>query len=226
MKLSGKVAIVSGGSGGIGSATVELLSSKDATVYSIDINGEIKNVIKGVHYISADLTKEHEVKNAVELIRDEVDVLFLNAGIMRRGTIFDSNEKDFELLFNTNLKASWMLLKYLKPKLQKNAVILQMSSGHALNPEPDPGVYTLTKKAAVALAEIVALTCPDFDVKVVYPGPVLTDLLLTGRNQKDIERISKIAAKPSFIAKKIIELIESNARVLIFNPETWDYSLK
>ena len=225
MELSGKTVAVSGGNGGIGSAVVKALHQKGAIVYSLDLDGEIPNVIPGVHYLSVDLTSSSQLKHAIKDIKTKVDIVFLNAGIMRRGTIFDSSEEDYDLLFNSNLKTAWMLLKYLKPLMAENAMIVQMSSGHALNPEADPGIYTLTKKATAALAEIVATTCPDYDVKVVYPGPVLTNLLLTGRNDQDKERIGKIAIKPPYFAEKVIELMESDKKTLKFVPKDSSYEL-
>lgn len=226
MRLENKVAMVSGGNGGIGSVVVAALHEGGAKVYSIDIDDAVPNVIEGVHYLSADLTDKSQLEQAALLVDDEIDILFLNTGAMRRGTIFDSSEEDYDLLFNSNVKAPWMLLKYLRPKLQEDALIIQMSSGHALNPEADPGIYTLTKKAAAALAEVVAVTCPNFDVRTVYPGPVLTKLLLTDRSEDDVARIRKIAHTPDYVAAKIIELIESDKQSLVFDPQAWDYNLQ
>ena len=226
MNLSGKTAVISGGNGGIGSALVQELHAKGINVYSLDIDGKIPQVIKGVHYISVDLTDDHYTQEAMRLIRDSVDIVILATGTMRRGTIFESSEEDFDALFDTNLKAPWMLLKYIQPKLKNNAVIVQLSSGHALNPEADPGLYTLTKKASSALAEMVALTNPNYDVRTVYPGPVLTKLLLSGRTEPEKERISKIAMAPAEFAKKFVELLESDKKTLQFVTNDFSYALE
>ena len=225
MQLSGKTVLVSGGNGGIGSAVVKELHKNGAVVYSLDLDGEIPNVILGVHYLSADLTNSKQLKDAIQLIKSKVDIVFLNAGIMRRGTIFDSSEEDYDVLLSSNLKSAWMLLKLLKPHLVEEAMIVQMSSGHALYPEADPGIYTLTKKATAALAEIVAITCPDYDVKVVYPGPILTYLLLTGRSDTEKKRISKIAMRPESFAEKVIELMQTDKKTLKFVPKNFSYEL-
>ncbi len=226
MKLKNQTVLVSGGSGGIGSATIKALCDRGAKVYSIDVADAKSSALEGVTYLKADLANKAQLKAAISQIKNKVDVLFLNTGIMCRGTIFDSTEEDYDLLFNSNLKASWMLLKYMEPLLSEQACIVQMSSGHALHPEADPGLYTLTKMATAALAEILTITRPDFDVKTVYPGPVLTDLLLTDRSEEDINRLTNIAHKPEFVAEKIIELITSNEKSLQFKPKTWDYVLK
>lgn len=226
MNVSGKIIVISGGNGGIGSALVKQLHEKGAVVYSLDMDAVIPQVIKGVHYISVDLTNASYTEEALKLIRDVVDIVILNTGIMRRGTIFESSEEDFDLIFDSNLKASWMLLKYLQPILKKDATIVQVASGHALNPEADPGLYTLSKKAAVALGEMITLTNQSYDVRTAYPGPVLTNLLLSGRTEPEKERISKIAMPTVEFAEKLIGFLESDKKKLLFNPDDFSYNLK
>lgn len=142
---------------------------------------------------------------------------------MRRGTIFDSSVSDYELLMDTNVKATWLTIKHLVPKLKAGGSVVQLSSGHVLDPEPDPGIYTLSKKAVTSLAEVLELTRPDLNVKYVYPGPILTDLLIQGRDEKERQRIAKIARQPEFIASKTISLIKSANRSIKFDPKLWDY---
>lgn len=179
----------------------------------------------GAEYIEADLSQAAEVERAIMQVNEPVDILFNNAGVMRRGTIFDSTEEDYDFLMNNNVKSAWLFLKYAKPKLVDRALVIQVSSGHALKPEPNPGLYTLSKKTTAALAEVLALTCPDYDVRMVYPGPVLTPLLLSGRTPADQERITKLALGVNDFAKKVLELIESSHRELHFVDDAWDYEI-
>lgn len=222
MEVEGKTIVITGGNGGIGSALAEALRQKRAKVYSLDSNPKASPA-EGITYISADLTDSGQVAEAVEQLPAIVDVLVQAVGVMRRGNIFDVSEEDYDLLMNVNLKSCWLTLKHIKPKLVERAMVVQVSSGHALHPEADPGVYTLTKKATANLAEILALTCPKYSVKTVYPGPVLTDLLLTGRNDEDKERISKIAHKPEFLAGEIVKLVESDKQTLRFDHDSFTY---
>ncbi len=216
---------MTGGSSGIGAALAEALVQKGAEVYSLDIQ-EPTTRIDHINYIVANLTIETEVESAIKQLPEDIGILILNAGVMRRGTIFASSEEDYDLLMDTNLKGAWLTLKHAKPKLKPDATIVQMSSGHALHPEANPGIYTITKKAVTAMAEALALTCPEFDVKVVYPGPVLTPLLLEGRDEKDKKRIAGIGQKPELIARKIVELIESSHKSLMFVRDTNEYVFK
>lgn len=222
MKLLGQKVLITGGSSGIGAALTKAAIGQGAGVYSIDIQ-KPKEPISEVTYIQSDLTNETEVKDAIEQIDKEIGVLALSVGIMRRGTIFETTESDFYRLMETNLKTSWLTLKYIKSKLSPNATIIQISSGHVLHPESDPGMYTVSKKAVTSLAEVLALTCPEYNVKIVYPGPVLTPLLLEGRSEQDKERIAKIAQDPKIIANKIIELVESEHKTLKFLHEEKEY---
>lgn len=222
MKLTRQNVLVTGGSSGIGAALTKAIVSQGVSVYSIDIQ-KPKEPISDVTYIHADLTNETEAKDAIAQIDKEIGVLALSIGVMRRGTIFETTESDFYRLIEANLKTSWLALKYIKSKLSPSATIIQISSGHVLHPESDPGMYTISKKAVTSLAEVLALTCPEYNVKIVYPGPVLTPLLLEGRSEQDKERIAKIAQDPKIIASKIVELVESEHKILKFLHEEKEY---
>ncbi len=222
MKLDRQTVVLTGGSSGIGAALLQELAGRDLKIFCIDIQNP-KTPIADVEYIQADLTNEVAVKDAISQVSGRIDLLILSVGIMRRGTIFESSETDYDLLMDTNVKSAWLTLKYAKPKLNVEATIVQMSSGHVLHPEPDPGLYTLSKMAVTALAEVLKLTVPECDVKLVYPGPVLTPLLLEGRTEQDKERIVNIAQDPKIIAGKIVELIESEYKTLKFVHDQNEY---
>jgi len=110
--------------------------------------------------------------------------------------------------------------------LQEKTVLITGGSsgiGHALRPQADPGVYTLTKKATLALAEILKLTCPEYSVKVICPGPVDTPLVRYGRQGEELKRVEEITHSAEYVAEKIVELLESDRTKLLFDPKTWDY---
>ncbi len=222
MKISGNF-VIAGGANGIGNAIAREVSILGAKVYVID-KDEPKHPLENVSYTTVDLAVQSEVSELKDKLPVQIDGLILSIGVMRRGTILESTEADYDLLMDTNVKATWLVLKTLTPLIEKAGIVVQLSSGHVLDPEADPGIYTLSKKAVTSLVEILELTRPDLDVKYVYPGPVLTNLLLQGRSKEDKERIKKIAQEPAFIAKKTIELINSNNKSMKFDPKAWDYS--
>ena len=224
MTYDNKTILISGASSGIGAALASELAKRGATVYAIDKTRPDK-AIDSVDYLLADLTDIDQTRSALSSIKNTIDVLINNAGIMRRGTILDATEEDFDLLIQNNLKSSWLLLKLVEPLLSEAATVVQISSGHALKPEADPGLYTLTKMATAALAEILALTRPNLHVKTVYPGPVLTPLLLSSRSLNDQERIKKIATKPTDFAKNVADFIQSDGNTLQFDNDSWSYKI-
>ena len=211
--------VVAGGANGIGAAISEALRNEGFDVYVLDI----ATLEKDGTNLKVDLSDEGSVIKAAGQLPETIGGLVLSIGVMRRGTILESSEADYDLLMDSNVKATWLAMKHLVPRVRENGTVVQLSSGHVLDPEADPGIYTLSKKAVTSLAEILELTRPDLDVKYVYPGPVLTNLLLQGRNEEDRERITKIAQNPEFIAKKTVALIKSDKKSIKFDPKKWDY---
>ncbi len=222
MSIEDRVVVISGGSSGIGHAFISHAREKGAHIYSLDLE-EPSKPVDGVKYIKCDIRDEKQVEQVFSNIKEPINILVNNAGVIRRGTIFDSTEADYDLLFDTNVKGSWLMLKYADSKMHDDAMVIQVSSGHATHTEPDPGIYSLTKKTALELAHILILTKPSYIVKLVIPGPVDTPLVRYGRKPKDIERIKKVSHSPDFLGQKIVKLIESDHKRLVFDPKEWDY---
>jgi 3-oxoacyl-[acyl-carrier protein] reductase len=152
-----------------------------------------------------------------------IEILINNAGIMRRGTMFESSEEDFDRLFRVNVKGSWLLLKLALPRLSKHAMIVQMSSDHARNPVTDPGIYSLSKMAARDLALLAEKTLPGHPVKILYPGPVDTPLARLGVSGTALKRKKKVMRDPGSIAEGIIQLIESDKKELVYDAVSGRY---
>lgn len=225
MQLQEKTALITGGSSGIGKALIRALAQKGAVVYSFDKTAPVRQP-EGVTYFQVDVTHGRQVSQALADISRPIDILVSNAGIMRRGTILETTEEDFDLLFANNVKGAWLVLKHAQPLLAPNVTIVVMSSGLALKPQADPGVYTLTKKTLLGFAEILELTYPEYQVKVVCPGPVNTPLLHHGRSEQDSQRINAIAHSADYLAEKIVELLETDRKRLLFDDPNWSYVLE
>jgi len=217
--------MITGGSSGIGLEISRLFNEAGRAVYNLD-KDKPGTEIEGVNFLRTDITNSREINKSLSKVSTPIDILINNAGVIKRGTLLETTEEEFDLLFDVNVKGSWLVIKSAKPYLSEKATVLQISSGHALHPETDPGIYSLTKQSTCNLAELLQKTCPEYSVKIAFPGPVETPLLLYGRDDKDKERIKKIAHKPSFVAQKIIELLESNKSRLVFDPKSWDYNLE
>lgn len=216
--------VLTGGTNGIGSAVASLLSGAGHEVHSIDRTAPDQQS-EYCHY-KADVTDATSLQIAFERIGTEVDVLFNNAGIMRRGRLFDSSEQDFDELFSVNVKGAWMTIRTSLPFLKANATLLQMSSGHATDPPLDPALYALTKQFAANFAAAVERDRPQMVVKTIYPGPVDTPLGRYGLTEAEIAEKTKIMHDSKYVANWIVRLLESPTnRALRFDGESWDYDL-
>ncbi len=228
MELRGKTIVISGGSSGIGLEVIKNFSAKGSTVFSFDLV-PFPEPIENVHSILADVSNADDVRRGFRKVEGTIDILFNNAGVMRRGTIFESSEEDFDALFRVHLKGSWLMLKEARAKLKEQALLVQMSSRHALNPQKDPGLYSIVKQAAVHLMENVGRDFPQYRVKLIFPGPVDTPLAAYGLTPAQVEEKKNIMHSPEHVAGKIIELIESDDLTRLdfdSRTEVWDYVLR
>lgn len=225
MNLKEKTILLTGGSSGIGHALSALLVDAGATVINFDLK-EPAEPVDGVTTISVDVTNADQIQKGLEEVDSEIDVLINNAGLMRRGTLLDSTEEEFDLLFDVSVKGSWLMLKYTQPKLKENATVVQMASRYALDLPTDPALYGLSKMMQKHLAEIFEETYPQYDVKVLFPGPVDTPLARYEVKGEALEAKEKIMESPEEIAELIVQLLEEDKKRLVYENEQNTYALE
>ena len=102
--LSGKKAVVTGGSSGIGKSIAETLKKQGAQVFIVDLNENPSHEKVGIHTILADITQADELKSSLEPLSNNIDILINNAGIGFVGNIEQTKEKDFDRLYQVNVK--------------------------------------------------------------------------------------------------------------------------
>ena len=225
MNISGKHVLITGASSGIGYAIAHALIEKGAMISAMDRKPLEERTPNWFSY-NVDVTQADQIQKAITEIKEPIDILINNAGVIRRGGLLESSEEDFDLLFDVNLKGSWLVLKYAEPLLVKKATIVQMASRHALNLPQDPALYGLCKRATMDLAELIAKSYPNYTVKTLCPGPVDTPLSRYGVTEEDFAKKQKIMCSPEDIAKRTMELLESKTKTrLIFDNKHHTYLL-
>ena len=155
--LSGKIAVVSGGSSGIGKAIAETLKKQGAEVFIIELNENPSNKKLGIHTIIADITQANKLNIALSSIPSNIDILINNAGIGFVGNIEQTEEKDFERLYQVNIKGVFNCIKAILPRMKKNGgVIVNMASIVSHVAVRDRLAYTMTKGAVLAMTHSLA----------------------------------------------------------------------
>ena len=201
-----KIAIVTGASRGIGAAVAERLA-KDGFAVVINYSGDVKSAealvgkIEGgggrAMAIKADVSDAGAVRAMFDATVREfggVDVLVNNAGIMKLAKIADSDDALFDQHIAINLKGSFNAMREAAKRLRDGGRIVNFSTSVVGTKLETYGVYTATKAAIETMTAILSkeMRGRNITVNAVAPGPVATDLFLTGKSPEMIERLAKM----------------------------------
>lgn len=186
-KLSGKIALVTGGTTGIGLATARLLHTEGAHVIVTGKNPETLEAarasLRGVaEVLSSDSGDAAEIEALFARIGREhggLDVLFLNAGIVRGGAIATMSDADFDEVFRVNVKGPWLALKAAIPLLRRGGAIVLNASINAHLGMAGTSAYAASKAALRSFARTAASELAERGVRVnvVSPGPTDSGIL-------------------------------------------------
>ena len=189
--LSGKTALVTGASRGIGRASAIALARMGAQVlvhYSTG-EGEARAVVAEIgkaggraDTVSADLSAPDGAHKLARQVRatvgDRLDILVANAGISKSATIEETTVEDFDRLFAVNVRAPFFLVQQLLPILGKGSSIVLVSSLGANAVVGTLAAYSATKGAIATLVKHFASELGERGVRVnaVAPGAIATDM--------------------------------------------------
>jgi NAD(P)-dependent dehydrogenase (short-subunit alcohol dehydrogenase family) len=181
--LSGQVVLVTGVSGGIGSAMAEIFATAGATVVGVDLKKTAESKFLR-HFFELDITDGKAVQRCVQQILEEeerVDCLINNAGIARDAPIWKMTEADWDLVLNVNLKGAFHFIHCLAPHFRekKRGKIVNISSINGLRGKFGLANYSASKAGLIALTKTVAkeLGRSLVNVNAIAPGYVLTPLV-------------------------------------------------
>jgi len=183
-KLKDKVVIITGGAGGIGTATAKLFLAEGAKVMLVDVvEEELKKVANSfnsgnIGYCVADVSSLKGTKNYVsETLKNfgGIDIFFNNAGIEGEfKSIQEYSEEAFDKLIAVNIKGVWLGCQQVIPKMKDGGSVIITSSVAGLKGFKGLGAYVASKHAVIGIMRVAALEFADRNIRVntIHPGPV------------------------------------------------------
>jgi NAD(P)-dependent dehydrogenase (short-subunit alcohol dehydrogenase family) len=208
-KLKGKVAVITGGSSGIGLATAKLFVEEGAHVF---ITGRrqaeldkaaaaIGRNVTAVHGDAASLEDLDRLYRVVGESQGRVDIVFANAGLVEHQTIDTVTPEHFDKTFDLNVRGVLFTVQKALPLMGRGGSIILTSSVVAVKGLPAHGVYGATKAAVRSFARTWTTELKDRGIRVNSLSPGATDTPIidgqfTSQAQADAARASFAAATP------------------------------
>ncbi len=180
-RLDGKVAVISGASGGIGAAASKRFTAEGAHVIGVDIadeggkklEKELKDQGLSFEFMKLDVTSGKSVSAAFEKIgkkHNQVDVLFNNAGTIMSKPFLDTTEEDWDRIQSINLKSVFMMMKACIPLMKKGSIINVSSTGAHIS-YPTMSAYGAAKAGIIQLSRVAGAEFgPDIRINSICPG--------------------------------------------------------
>ena len=182
--LEGRVAVVTGGRGGIGSAICERFAREGATVYATDIQAGEGELPAGVTYIKHDVTQEADAIVVMQRVKEEhgkLDILVNAAGIEFEKTIEETSLEEWNLMFAINVTGTFLPSKYGLPLMREagGGSIINFGSYDGFIADPELAAYCASKGAVHALTRAMACDHGKDGIRVnaICPGYIDTPML-------------------------------------------------
>jgi NAD(P)-dependent dehydrogenase (short-subunit alcohol dehydrogenase family) len=212
--LKGKVAIITGGASGIGRATASLFALEGALISIVDINEKLgKLAVKEVEaadgkaiFIPCDVTQAEDCQRAVEATVAAfggLDILFNNAGIVRRANVLTTTEAEWDRVMDVNVKSIFLMSKYAIPHMKNRGggVIINTSSGWGIKGGENAVSYCASKGAVTNMTRAMAIDHGRQNIRVnaICPGDTDTPMLRDEAKQlgqPEKEFLTEAASRP------------------------------
>jgi NAD(P)-dependent dehydrogenase (short-subunit alcohol dehydrogenase family) len=226
-KLEGKIALITGGSTGIGLATAKQFVEEGAYVYITgrrqpELDAAVASIGSNITAIQGDVTKLADLDRIFAQIGKEktrLDIVFANAGggpLVPLGSI---TEEHYDSVFNVNVKAVVFTVQKALPLIPKGGSIILTASIVSIKGFPSFSIYSATKAAVRSFARTWTTDLKDRGIRVnaVSPGPVDTPLLNEAfSNPDDMKALASTVVmgrlgRPEELAKAVAFLASSDA---------------
>jgi meso-butanediol dehydrogenase / (S,S)-butanediol dehydrogenase / diacetyl reductase len=236
VRFPGKVALVTGGAGGLGKALVRKLTREGAAVLVADASEEgcraLAEEIPALAYVNGDLRDRAYCERSVAAAVDRfggVDILFNNAGIIPRGTILETSDDMWHAALDVNLTTMFYLCRAVIPVMKQRGggAIVNTSSVWGVYPGPGHIAYCTSKGAVASFTKSLGRDhAPDgIRVNAVCPHEINTPMLRSGFErrgldpQQGVEDLNKTVplghiAEPEEIADVMVFLASDEARYI------------
>jgi 3-oxoacyl-[acyl-carrier protein] reductase len=230
--LTGKVAIVTGSSRGIGRGIAERLGQDGATVV-VNYAGskqEAKQVVEAIESkggkaiaLQANVSKIDDIRRLFQDVSDrygQLDILVNNAGIGIVATIADLTEEDYDKVFNLNVRGVLFALQEAARRMNDGGRIVNISSTTAIHPGSGMAVYAASKAAIKLFTAVMAKEVGDrgITVNTVMPGPTVPGMF--GNMPPEVQQQAAASSPfnrvgtPQDIADVVAFLVSEEARWL------------
>lgn len=239
-RLAGKVAMVTGGAGGVGAATVRALAAEGASVVVVDIGGdramavadEITSTGGSAVAVAADLSEESEVIGAVAAATGHygrLDVIHNNAALtdsdfLSRDTDVTTLDVDvWERTFAVNLRSQMLVCKHAIPELVRagGGSVVNMSSGAAWKGDRTRTAYGVAKAGVHTLTMYAATSHGKHGVRVntIVPGLVITDAVQAHLSEAMVRSLGRATltpyvGRPEDVADLVVFLASDESRYI------------
>jgi 3-oxoacyl-[acyl-carrier protein] reductase len=234
MRLTGKVAIVTGASSGIGRASAALFAVEGARVVCADVNvaggDETVSAIQAkggdAVFVETDVSRASDVERLVATAVSHyscVDILFNVAGVYMRRTPVDRTEESlWDRIYNVNVKSVFLGAKYAVPRMKENGggIMINTASMTAVGLSREVAAYASSKGAVITLTKVLAAELAPFNIRVNCICPTITDTPMVREELEQMRRTARPAnvlqgpAKPEDIASAALFLASAESSMI------------
>jgi len=222
--LQDAVVMVTGGGSGIGKATAIVCAEKGSNVILCgrrsdplqSTSRQIRQKGGEVLALPTDIKEWDQVRSTVDVVLDRygrIDALINNAGVAIRKAIMETDDEEWDLVLQTNLKGYFLCCKAVLPSMieANRGLIVNVSSILGLSGTAEMGAYCSSKFGVIGLTQSLAAELEQTGIKVcaVCPGPTYTDL----HRQMVGEDEAKAAMSPERVAQAIVTIITGEIKL-------------